>query len=31
MPSRCLSAFEGKLEKYGNLTRAAIELAKDWR
>jgi ATP-dependent HslUV protease subunit HslV len=22
---------EGKLEKYGNLTRAAIELAKDWR
>jgi ATP-dependent HslUV protease, peptidase subunit HslV len=23
--------FEGKLEKYGNLTRAAIELAKDWR
>src|SRR5262249_43486140 len=21
----------GKLEKYGNLTRAAIELAKDWR
>ena len=22
--------FEGKLEKYGNLTRAAIELAKDW-
>jgi ATP-dependent HslUV protease subunit HslV len=24
-------SFEGKLEKYGNLTRAAIELAKDWR
>ena len=23
--------FEGKLEKYGNLARAAIELAKDWR
>lgn len=23
--------FEGKLEQYGNLTRAAIELAKDWR
>jgi ATP-dependent HslUV protease, peptidase subunit HslV len=23
--------FEGKLVKYGNLTRAAIELAKDWR
>lgn len=23
--------FEGKLEKYCNLTRAAIELAKDWR
>ena len=24
--------FEGKLEKYsGNLTRAAVELAKDWR
>src|SRR5882762_377826 len=23
--------FEGKLEKYGNLTRAAIELAKGWR
>jgi ATP-dependent HslUV protease subunit HslV len=23
--------FEGKLEKYGNLQRAAIELAKDWR
>src|ERR1700741_1205301 len=22
--------FEGKLEKFGNLTRAAIELAKDW-
>src|SRR6201984_503630 len=22
--------FEGKLEKYGTLTRAAIELAKDW-
>jgi len=23
--------FEAKLERYGNLTRAAIELAKDWR
>src|SRR5690242_286465 len=23
--------FEGKLEKFGNLTRAAIDLAKDWR
>jgi ATP-dependent HslUV protease, peptidase subunit HslV len=23
--------FEGKLEKHGNITRAAIELAKDWR
>jgi ATP-dependent HslUV protease, peptidase subunit HslV len=23
--------FENKLEQYGNLTRAAIELAKDWR
>jgi len=23
--------FEGKLEKFGNLTRAALELAKDWR
>ena len=23
--------FEGKLTKFGNLTRAAIELAKDWR
>ena len=23
--------FEGKLQQYGNLTRAAIELAKDWR
>jgi ATP-dependent HslUV protease subunit HslV len=23
--------FEGKLEQFGNLTRAAIELAKDWR
>src|SRR5688500_13146039 len=23
--------FEGKLEKYGNHTPAAIELAKDWR
>jgi len=23
--------FEGKLEKHGTLTRAAIELAKDWR
>ena len=23
--------FEGKLERYGNLARAAIELAKDWR
>lgn len=23
--------FEAKMEQYGNLTRAAIELAKDWR
>jgi ATP-dependent HslUV protease subunit HslV len=23
--------FESKLEQYGNLTRAAIELAKEWR
>ena len=23
--------FEGKLDEYGNLARAAIELAKDWR
>ena len=23
--------FETKLQQYGNLTRAAIELAKDWR
>ena len=23
--------FESKLEKYGQLTRAAVELAKDWR
>ena len=23
--------FESKMEQYGNLTRAAIELAKDWR
>ena len=23
--------FEGKLDKFGNVTRAAIELAKDWR
>jgi len=23
--------FEGKLQQYGNLTRVAIELAKDWR
>ena len=23
--------FERKIEQYGNLTRAAIELAKDWR
>lgn len=23
--------FEGKLQKYGNLARAAVELAKDWR
>lgn len=23
--------FEAKLQQYGNLTRAAIELAKDWR
>jgi ATP-dependent HslUV protease subunit HslV len=26
-----IELFEGKLEQYGNLTRAAIELAKDWR
>src|ERR1700750_2894879 len=26
-----LERFEGKLEKCGNLTRAAIDLAKDWR
>ena len=31
MPSRCSSASRRKLEKFGNLTRAAIELAKDWR
>ena len=31
MPSPCSSCFESKLEQYGNLTRAAIELAKDWR
>ena len=31
MPSRLFERFEGKLEKFGNLTRAAIELAKDWR
>jgi ATP-dependent HslUV protease subunit HslV len=24
-------SLEGKIEKHGNLTRAAIELAKDWR
>ena len=23
--------FESKIEQYGNLTRAAIELAKEWR
>ena len=23
--------FEGKLSQYGNLTRAAVEMAKDWR
>jgi ATP-dependent HslUV protease subunit HslV len=23
--------YEGKLEKFGNITRAAIDLAKDWR
>ena len=23
--------FEGKLDKFGNITRAAIDLAKDWR
>jgi ATP-dependent HslUV protease subunit HslV len=31
---RCLHAvraLRSKLEKFGNLTRAAIELAKDWR
>ena len=26
-----IELFEGKLEQYGNLSRAAIELAKDWR
>ena len=26
-----LQYFEKKLDQYGNLTRAAIELAKDWR
>ena len=26
-----IERFEGKLEKHGNLTRAAIEIAKDWR
>ena len=26
-----LELFEGKLQQYGNLGRAAIELAKDWR
>jgi len=32
MPLRCLDFFEAKLEQYrGNLTRAAVELAKDWR
>ena len=29
--SRCSSCSSRKLEQYGNLTRAAIELAKDWR
>jgi ATP-dependent protease HslVU (ClpYQ) peptidase subunit len=31
-PSRCLERLEGKLEQYpGQLTRACVELAKDWR
>ena len=32
MPSRSSSASRGQLEKHhGNLIRAAVELAKDWR
>ncbi len=30
--SRCIEKFEEKLDRYpGNLPRAAVELAKDWR
>jgi len=28
---KVVAGFAGELEKFGNLTRAAIELAKDWR
>jgi len=29
---RCFERFEGKLDSYkGNLLRAAVELAKEWR
>ena len=32
MPSPCSSGWNRKLEQYpGQLTRAAVELAKDWR
>ena len=31
MRSRLFERFESKLQQFGNLTRAAIELAKDWR
>ncbi len=32
MHSPCLNALKAKLEKYsGNLVRAAVEMAKDWR
>ena len=31
MRSRLFELFEAKLEKHGQLTRAAVELAKDWR
>jgi ATP-dependent HslUV protease subunit HslV len=31
MPFTLFERFEAKLEQFGNLTRAAIELAKDWR
>ncbi len=32
MPLPCLINLEQKLEQYnGNLTRSAVELAKDWR